>query len=122
MKTYYALVHKDAGSAYGITFPDLPGCFGASDDEVDISEAAQSALVLYAQDCVSLPQPRSIPELQADRAIKADLADGAVLLAVPLIVVERKARYNVMLDVDLVAERLKTAERDYEEHHGKQKR
>ena len=25
-------------------------------------------------------------------------------------------------DVDLVAERLKTAERDYEEHHGKQKR
>jgi len=25
-------------------------------------------------------------------------------------------------DVDLVAQRLKTAERDYEEHHGKQKR
>ena len=25
-------------------------------------------------------------------------------------------------DVDLVAHRLKTAERDYEEHHGKQKR
>jgi hypothetical protein len=25
-------------------------------------------------------------------------------------------------DVDLVAERLKTAETDYEEHHGKQKR
>ena len=25
-------------------------------------------------------------------------------------------------DVDLVAERLKVAERDYEEHHGKQKR
>jgi phage-related protein len=25
-------------------------------------------------------------------------------------------------DVDLVADRLKTAERDYEEHHGKQKR
>ncbi|MEQ1696097.1 MAG: type II toxin-antitoxin system HicB family antitoxin [Hyphomicrobiaceae bacterium] len=103
MRTYYALVHKDAGSAYGITFPDLPGCFGASDAEGDISEAAQSALVLYAQDEARLPEPRTIPQLQADREIKRELAAGAILLAVPLIVVERKARYNVILDVDLVA-------------------
>ena len=25
--TYLALVHKDKGSAWGLTFPDLPGCF-----------------------------------------------------------------------------------------------
>lgn len=103
MKIYYALVHKDAGSAYGISFPDLPGCFGASDSEGDLAAAAQTALALYAQDEPSLPEPRSIPQLQGDRAIKAELAAGAVLLAVPLIVVARKARYNVMLDVDLVA-------------------
>jgi len=61
MKVYYALVHKDKGSAYGITFPDLPGCFGACDAHADISEAAQTALVLFAQDETDLPNPRSIP-------------------------------------------------------------
>jgi len=103
MKVYYALIHKDADSAYGITFPDLPGCFGAADAETDVHEAGQTALTLYAQDEVGLPPPRTLSEIQADRFVKTELARGAVLLAVPLIVVERKARYNVMLDVDLVA-------------------
>jgi predicted RNase H-like HicB family nuclease len=103
MKTYYALVHKDEGSAFGISFPDLPGCFGAADEEADIHQAAVSALVFYAQDESNLPEPRPMPQIMADHNIKAELAQGAVLLAVPLIVVQRKARYNVMLDVDLVA-------------------
>ena len=103
MNVYYALIHKDSGSAYGVTFPDLPGCFSAADAETDIHAAAQEALVLYAQGETGIPQPRSMPDLQADPAIKAELAAGAVLMAVPLIVVARRARYNVMLDVDLVA-------------------
>ena len=103
MKIYYGLVHKDADSAYGISFPDLPGCFAASDEETDILEAAQTALVLYAQDGEVLADPRSFPELQSDSTVKVELAQGAVMVAVPLISVERKARYNVMLDVDLVA-------------------
>ena len=103
MRTYYALVHKDVDSAYGVTFPDLPGCFAAADAETNIHEAAQEALVLYAQGGEEIAAPRSIPQLQADADIKAELSSGAVLLAVPLIVVERKARYSVMLDVDLVA-------------------
>ena len=41
MRTYYALVHKDVDSAYGVTFPDLPGCFAAADAETNIHEAAQ---------------------------------------------------------------------------------
>ena len=99
MKIYYGLVHKDADSAYGISFPDLPGCFAASDEETDILEAAQTALVLYAQDGEVLADPRSFPELQSDSTVKVELAQGAVMVAVPLISVERKARYNVMLDV-----------------------
>ncbi|MEF9602220.1 type II toxin-antitoxin system HicB family antitoxin [Paracoccus sp. PXZ] len=36
MILYSAIVHRDPGSAYGLTFPDLRGCFAASDgwDEV----------------------------------------------------------------------------------------
>ena len=44
MKTYLALVHKDADSAYGLTFPDLPGCFAAADAEGDILRNAVEAL------------------------------------------------------------------------------
>lgn len=103
MKTYFALVHKDVDSAFGITFPDLPGCFSATDDEAEIYSAAQTALELYARDEGELAEPRSVPALQGDGDIKAELAAGAVLIGVPLIRTQHKARYNLMLDVDLIA-------------------
>ena len=34
------VIHKDAGSAYGVTVPDLPGCFSAGDT---LEEAIESA-------------------------------------------------------------------------------
>ncbi len=43
MSTYFALVHKDAGSAFGIQFPDLPGCFSAADELNDIFRNAEAA-------------------------------------------------------------------------------
>jgi hypothetical protein len=27
MQDFYAIVHKDEHSAFGVSFPDLPGCF-----------------------------------------------------------------------------------------------
>jgi predicted RNase H-like HicB family nuclease/metal-responsive CopG/Arc/MetJ family transcriptional regulator len=103
VKTYFALIHKDTDSAFGITFPDLPGCFSATDDECDIYDAAQKALELYARDEGTLSEPRTVPALQLDDHIRAELAGGAVLIAVPLIRTQHKARYNLMLDVELVA-------------------
>ena len=29
---YPVYVHKDPDSAYGVTFPDFPGCFSAADE------------------------------------------------------------------------------------------
>ena len=34
MKPYIVIVHKDEHSAYGMSFPDAPGCFSAA-DEID---------------------------------------------------------------------------------------
>ncbi|KAB2876452.1 MAG: HicB family protein, partial [Bauldia sp.] len=31
MAGYVALVHKNAGTSYGVSFPDLPGCISAGD-------------------------------------------------------------------------------------------
>jgi predicted RNase H-like HicB family nuclease len=32
MRQYIALIHKDASSDYGVSFPDLPGCVTAGVD------------------------------------------------------------------------------------------
>ena len=42
----FAVLHHDTGSAFGLTFPDVPGCFAASDDLHALAEAAEDALSL----------------------------------------------------------------------------
>ncbi|OYU40116.1 MAG: CopG family transcriptional regulator [Pseudorhodobacter sp. PARRP1] len=96
MKTYLALVHKDAGSAYGLSFPDLPGCFAAADSESDILRAGVEALELWFEDEDAV-DPRG-PEAIA-REVAGDLAAGAFLIAVPLVQPQsRQKRVNISLD------------------------
>lgn len=102
MRSFVAIVHHETGSAYGISFPDLPGCFAAADDESEIYHAAQEALSLYAGDSELPTAPRSLKAILRDPEIAADLRGGAVLLSVPLIVAERKIRVNLMIDPDLL--------------------
>lgn len=80
---YIAIVHKDENSAYGISFPDLPGCFSAADAEAEILPNAMEALELYFEDVSEHPAPKGIEELRAMPQIAADLAAGAYLIAVP---------------------------------------
>ena len=44
MKPYIVIVHKDEHSAYGMSFPDAPGCFSAADEIDDIFAMAAEAL------------------------------------------------------------------------------
>lgn len=37
-------IHKDADTAYGVTFPDFPGCFSAADEMADLPRMAQEAV------------------------------------------------------------------------------
>jgi predicted RNase H-like HicB family nuclease len=103
MQTYYALVHQDGDSAFGISFPDVPHCFSAADDEDAVMRNAQEALALYIGDLTELPAARSLHELRLDSEVRADLEAGAFIIAVPLIVLDHKARFNLMLDTALVA-------------------
>lgn len=96
MHTYLALVHKDEGSAYGVSFPDLPGCFSAADDSGGIIPAASEALDLWFK-TEPLVEPRSIEEVCQD--VAADLADGAFLVAVPYVRRSTKQmRVNISMD------------------------
>ena len=42
-----AVIDKDADSAYGVRFPDLPGCFSAADTFDEIVPNAIEALALF---------------------------------------------------------------------------
>lgn len=96
MKYFYALVRKDDDSAFGVEFPDLPGCFSAADELEDLLPNACEALELWFEDAADVqPMPLSrIRELFA-----ADLAEGAFIVAVPHIrQTGRLVRANISLD------------------------
>lgn len=96
MKTYLALVHKDAGSAYGLSFPDLPGCFAAADTQDEILRNGADALELWFEDADAVT-PRGPEAIAAE--VAADLATGAYLIAVPLVQpVTRQRRVNISMD------------------------
>ena len=80
MEYFYAVVHKDADSAFGVSFPDLPGCFSAADRQEEILPNAAEALKLWLGDG-NEAQPRSIELVREE--VKNELAQGAFILAVP---------------------------------------
>jgi antitoxin HicB len=84
MSDYIALIHKDADSCYGVSFPDWP-CVVTAGDTID--EAVQQAvevLAFAAEDWESadgareIPRPRTIDELRTDPAFRNDAADAVV--------------------------------------------
>lgn len=84
MRHYLALVHKEADSAYGIQFPDLPNVFSAADEQADIVAQAIEALRFAAEDG-ALPEPSGHEAVLAREDVRAELAKGAYLVSVPLI-------------------------------------
>ena len=84
MKSYFALVEKEADSAFGIRFPDLPGCFSASDDADGILASASEALQLWAED-MPLPEPSGHEAIVSKPEVREALQAGSYLVAVPLI-------------------------------------
>jgi len=103
MQTYFAIVHREAGAAYGVNFPDLPGCFAAADEEVDLFTAAREAVSLFVEELEAIPVARTIEQLLSDPLVAEEINLGGVLLAVPVLHSERKARVNVMLEPSLLA-------------------
>ncbi|WP_296713143.1 type II toxin-antitoxin system HicB family antitoxin [Rhodoblastus sp.] len=70
MREYIALIHKDADSDFGVSFPDFPGCVtvGANLDEA--RRMAEEALALHieglAEDGDPIPEPSSLEAIMAE--------------------------------------------------------
>jgi len=103
MTHYIAIVHKDPQSAYGVSFPDLEGCFSAADTEVEIIPNAMEALEFYAEEFDALPAPSSIEQIRTNLEITNDLKNGAYLISVPLLKnAGKSARINITMDKGLL--------------------
>ena len=63
---YVAVIDKDADSAYGIRFPEVPGCFSAADAFGEIVPNSIEALSLFFED--TEPAPRGVSNLCASRS------------------------------------------------------
>jgi len=97
MTYFYAVVHKQADSAFGVHFPDLPGCFSACDEVEQLVPNACEALELWFEDADEAIVPSSLEDIR--QAAAADLAEGAFLVAVPHIRrTGRQVRANISLD------------------------
>jgi antitoxin HicB len=88
MAHYIALIHKDADSCYGVSFPDWPGVITAGDTIDEAMQQAAEVLTFAAEDwedpdgVKGIPTPRTIDELRADPEFRDDAVD-AVIAAVP---------------------------------------
>jgi len=102
MRSYIAMISKDPGSTWGVHFPDLPGCTSAGDTMEEAVENAGKALRLWSEDEADLPDASALDSLRRRADVQEDLASRGMAVYVPLIVAERKQRYNVMLDPALV--------------------
>jgi predicted RNase H-like HicB family nuclease len=80
VRQYIALIHKEAGSDFGVSFPDLPGLATAGLDLDDARHMAEEALALHLagmeEDGEAIPEPSSLDAVMADRANR----DGVVML------------------------------------------
>lgn len=96
MQYFYAVVDKDEDSAFGVRFPDLPGCFSASDKIEDVLPNACEALELWFEDEEAVA-PQRLDQIRD--AAAEDIAAGAFIVAVPYIRrTGRQVRANISLD------------------------
>ncbi len=97
---YVAVIDKDEGSAYGVRFPDVPGCFSAADTLDEIFPNAIEALALFFEDREPIPA-RGIEAVREE--VAEDLAAGAVLMMIPHISdLRRIVRVNLSLNKGLL--------------------
>ena len=110
MRHYIGLIHKDADSDFGVSFPDLPGLVTAGTTLDEARDMAEEALALHLEgileDGASVPEPSSLEEIMADPENRSGVA---ILVSVkddqPKIV-----RVNVTLPGDVLEQIDKYAE------------
>lgn len=113
MPSYIGLIHKEAGSDFGVSFPDFPGAITAGTTLDDARAMAEEALALHieglTEDGEVLPEPSTLEEVMSD----PDNRTGVAILVSVKTEQPKSVRVNVTLPEDV----LEQIDR-YAESHG----
>ena len=70
MRNYIGLIHKDADSHFGVSFPDFPGVITAGTTLDDARAMAEEALALHIEGLVedgeAIPEPSALEDALAE--------------------------------------------------------
>lgn len=110
MRSYIGLIHKDADSDYGVSFPDFPGVITAGTTLDDARAMAGEALALHieglTEDGEAVPEPSTLEKVMADPDNKA----GVAILVSVKTEQPKSIRVNVTLPEDVLEQIDKYAE------------
>jgi predicted RNase H-like HicB family nuclease len=67
MAEYIALIHKESGSGFGASFPDLPGCISVADTLEELRPMIEEALGFHIEGMIedgdAVPEPCTLDEI-----------------------------------------------------------
>ena len=107
MHRYIALIDGEAG-AYGVSFPDLPGCVAMAPTIDEAILRAADALREFDADVTagggSIPPATTMEQLRELPEAAAALRDGATLVSVPLVrETARSVKANLSINAGVLA-------------------
>ena len=101
---YIGLIHKDADSDYGVSFPDFPGVVTAGKSLAEARALAEEALSFHIdgllEDGEAIPEPSSLEEIMSD----PENRDGVAILVAVKTDAVKSVRVNVTLPEDVLAQ------------------
>jgi predicted RNase H-like HicB family nuclease len=110
MQNYIGLIHKDADSDFGVSFPDFPGVVTAGTTLDDARIMAEEALALHIEGLVedgeAIPEPSGLEEIMSD----PDNRSGVAILVSMKSAQPKAVRVNVTLPGDVLEQIDKYAE------------
>ena len=70
------VLHTDDGVRFGVTVPDLPGCFSAGDTLDEALDSVVEAIDLHLEGLIEAGGDIPVPRRMAEHRINPDFADG----------------------------------------------
>jgi predicted RNase H-like HicB family nuclease len=102
MRSYIGLIHKEADSDFGVSFPDFPGLATAGSTLEDARAMAEEALAFHIKGLVAdgeaIPKPSSLDTIMSDH----DNHDGVAVLVIAK-AVPKAVRVNITAPEDVLA-------------------
>jgi predicted RNase H-like HicB family nuclease len=102
MGHYIGLIHKQADSDFGVSFPDFPGVATAGKTLDDAQAMAEEALAFHIEGLVAdgeaIPEPSRLEGIMAN----AENHDGVAILIALKTEARRAVRVNVTLPEDVL--------------------